>query len=202
MKKRIFWVIIGIITSTILFDSDAHAQERRTASPSISQGKFAELIGEQLGYKEAPIENLKKIGVTPLGEWSPEKPLTIQDLDAILIRLARRDPVIENMEPAKLVDSIGFPPRNVSQEGIKVLLESDVFKKTAINLRLLLSGPLLPLPLKYTKLVEIGAGGLKSDIAVAPSIAAAVAVAATGEEPPPVIIIIEPPPPPPPPPSW
>lgn len=202
MKKRI---LVIIIISFTLFYSNAHAQEKR--APAVNQGRFAELIGEKLGYKEAPIENLKKIGVTPLGEWSPEKPLTTQDLDAILIRLARRDPVMEHMEPAKLVDSIGFPSRDVSQEAIKTMIESEVFKRTTINLRLLLSGAALPLPVKYFKAVEIGEGGMKSDIAVATSATPVAAVAAPAvanptEEPPPVV---EPPPPAPEPtpkPSW
>ncbi len=163
MKKQIFWIIT--VTSFILFGFSAWPQQGKA---SITQGEFAKLLGEKLGYKEEPIEKLKKVGVTPLGEWNPEKPLTIEDVDAILIRIARRNPVVENIEPAKLLDSIGFPPRDISREWIKTLLESDVFKRTIINLRLLLSGPLLPLPLKYLKYVEIGAGGLKSEIAVAP----------------------------------
>ena len=116
---------------------------------SIFQGELAKLIGEELEYKTDYILNLKKIGVTPLGEWEPEKPLTKDDFEAVLIRMARRSPVVENQEPAKILDSIGFPARDVSREGVRKVLASEAFKKTTINSKLILCQAILPLPPGY-----------------------------------------------------
>lgn len=141
----------------------------------ISQEEAAKLIGEELGYMADYMVNLKKIGITPLGEWEPEKPLTKDDLDAILIRMARRSPVVENQEPAKILDSMRFPARDVSLNGIKKILANDAFKKTTINSKLILCQAILPLPPAYQAIaalergIEIGAPLPAAVIAVTPT---------------------------------
>ena len=143
MKKS---SIIFILTLVRAAGSHIWAEEKPKV---VSQQEMAVLLGEKLNYKDEPIAYLKKIGVTPLGEWMPEKPLTKDDFDAILIRIARRSPVVENTEPGKILDAMGFTPRDISPEGIKKVLDSEAFKRATINSKLILCMYLLPLPPTY-----------------------------------------------------
>ena len=113
------------------------------------------MIGERLQYKADYTENLKRIGVTPLGEWAAEKPMTKDDLDAILIRIARRSPAVERAEPAKILDAMGYPPRDVSFDGIQKVLASEAFSRTTINHEIFLCPPILPLPPIYQTLATL-----------------------------------------------
>lgn len=190
MKKNICIIIaaLGIFYSLNCWSADRN--------DPVSQRKIAGMIGERLGYDEgdckAIMSNLKKIGITPLGDWdeescepgAEEKPLTKEDFDAILIRMARRDPVTENMEPAKLLDSMGFPPRGVSQGEVDRIFASDVFNRIIINSQLMLTGSLIPLPSKYTALLVIKEGLITTEIALAA--AAEEPVVSTEVTPPPI----------------
>ena len=160
MKKICYIFIVPIFI--ILAVSAVWSQEKG----AITQGDIAKLIGEILDYKDNYIINLKKIGITPLGEWNENKVLTKYDLDAILIRLSRRSPTVENIEPSKLLGLMGFPERDVSYEGIRKIFESDAFKRTTINSKLFLSGRIVPLPSKYIIL----RGAITDFVASAPAI--------------------------------
>ncbi|MDP3789159.1 MAG: hypothetical protein Q8R48_02025 [Candidatus Omnitrophota bacterium] len=182
--RRVYYATIFIAAFFLLTDFKVWAQAtsqkeaEQGERTGITQGRAAELIGERFGYKEEPIIKFKQIGVTPLGEWDPVKPLTKDDVDAILIRIARRNPVAEKMEPAKLLDSIGFPPRDVSEPSVMKILESDAFEKVMINLSLFISASIMPLPQQYVvRVVEEDAGAeeTRPGGAAAPGIAAGLA---------------------------
>ncbi|MFA5147364.1 MAG: hypothetical protein WC515_08310 [Candidatus Omnitrophota bacterium] len=147
-------VTVFVALSVFLAAPAGLAQEKereavKKGAPAITQGEVARLIGTEMAIKENFIERLKDMGITPLGEWSAEKPLTKESFDAILLRVARRSPVAENMEPDKLLEKMGLPPRDVSSEGVKKIMASDAFRKTVINPRLILCPPILPFPPVY-----------------------------------------------------
>lgn len=179
--KKLFYFSIFIIASSLFGTVNSWSQEKG----SVTQGDIARLIGEEMGFKSDYVENLKKRGVTPLGKWDESKLLTKEDFDAILIRISRRDPVIETMEPAKLLDSMGFSQRVASREGIGAILRSDAFKMVIINLNILLSPSLLPLPLGYGPKLLGTASPTEAAIQVT-------APAVTVEEAPPIIVPPEP----------
>lgn len=188
MKKiRLSILCVFISGFFILGGSNALAAEEKPARPG-TQGDVARLIGEELGYKADYILNLKGIGITPLGNWDPERALTKDDFDAILVRMTRRSPVVENQEPAKILDSMGFPPRETSLEGMKKVIASEAFRKVAINPKLLICQPILPLPPGF-KIVSVATteGMARIDVA-----AAAAAVEVTIPEPPEIDIPDEP----------
>ena len=176
--KRTFLFILF----SLLIASNLWAQKKEIVS--ITQGELAKSIGEKIGYTADHTANLKKIGVTPLGEWNPEKGLTKDDFEAVLIRIARRSPIVENREPSKILDSMGFPPRDTAREGVEKVLESKAFRRAVINSKLILCQPLLPLPPIYQAVAVVLKDVTQElvAIAVATPVSAVATTRAGGEE--------------------
>lgn len=170
--KKIFLAALFLSITALLAASRSYADEK-----ALTQEDIARIIGEKLDYKTDYMDKLRAIGITPLGEWDPKKNLTKDDLDAILIRMARRDPVVEKQEPAKLLDSIGFPARGVTQKDVEKIVNSKAFMIATANSKLLLAPGGVPLPTKYNALINQAL--LSNDVALTttPSMAAALAAA-------------------------
>ncbi len=183
-KTFIFiWVSLYILMYS---DGWGQTQKRTAKGPIIKQEEIAKLIGEEAGYTADYVTNLTNIGVTPLGEWVPEKDLTKDDFDAILIRMTRRNPVVEMKEPKDILNSLGFPPRGASRQEVMEVLRSEPFRRTVINSKIILCQPLLPLPPIYQATTVVLRDIKEALITVAPPAAEPVAAeqeAGGGEEP-------------------